>query len=86
MAPEAAVPPHAPLDPHERNAHEEERDEVRDHERAAAVLDRLPGEAKEVAEADGVAGHGEDQPDARAPLLAVNDFISHKGSGKRGGR
>ncbi len=62
-----AVAPDAPLDPHQRDAEQQEGGEVRDHERAAAVGGGLPGEAEEVAEPDGVAGHGEDEPDAAPP-------------------
>ncbi len=65
----SSEPPHAPFDPHQRDAEQDERDEVRDHERPAAVLRRLNREAEEVAETDGVARHGEHEADPRAPLL-----------------
>ena len=74
---------HAPLDPHQRDADEEEGDEVGDHEGPAAVLDRLPREAEEVAEADGVARHGQDQADAGAPGFAGWCGVAHECSKSR---
>jgi hypothetical protein len=65
-----AEAPHGPLDPHEGQAQQEQGDEVRDHERAAAVLRRLDGEPQEVAQADGASGHGQDDADAAAPAFA----------------
>ncbi len=70
MAVGAAVAADAPLDPHHRDPQQQERDEVGDHEGAAAVLGGLHREAQEVAEADRVAGHRQDQSDARSPALA----------------
>jgi K(+)-stimulated pyrophosphate-energized sodium pump len=46
----AAVAAHRPLGPADRDAEQEERAEVGDHERAAAVRGRLAREAEEVAE------------------------------------
>ena len=74
---EPAVAADAPLDPHQRDADEEERDEVGDHEGAAAVLDGLPREAEEVAETDGVARHGQDQADAGAPGFTGGCGVAH---------
>ena len=65
----AAEPADRPLDPHERDPEQQEGDEVRDHEGAAAVLRGLHREAKEVAESDGVPGHGQDQPDPGRPTF-----------------
>jgi hypothetical protein len=56
----AAVASHRPLGPADRDAEQEERAEVGDHEGAATVLGRLAGETEEVAQSDGGAGHGED--------------------------
>ncbi len=64
-----AVPADPPLDPHQRDAEQQQRDEVRDHERAAAVGGGLPREAEEVAEPDRVPRHREDQPEPRPPAL-----------------
>ena len=69
MAELAAVTADRPLDPEQRDAHQDERDEIRDEEGAAAVLGGLSGEAEEVAETDGVARHRQHEPDARAPAL-----------------
>jgi hypothetical protein len=73
----AVGPAHAadrPFDPHHGNAQEQEGDEIGDHEGPAAVGRGLDRETKEVAQADGVAGHGQDEADARAPLLAAPRF------------
>ena len=63
------VAPDPPLDPHQRNAEEHERDEVGDHEGAATVGRGLPRKAQKVAEADGVPRHRQDQADAAPPCL-----------------
>jgi len=68
------------LGPHEGNPHDEERHEIGDHEGAAAVFRGLDGEAEKIAQADGVSGQGQDQPDLRGPFLAL-DFFRHKNVG-----
>ena len=62
---------HRELRPHERDADEDERDEVGNHEGAAAVARRLHGESQEVAEADGVSRERENQTDLRSPSVLV---------------
>ena len=64
-----AVPSDPPLDPHQRDAEQQQGDEVGDHERATAVGGSLPREAEEVAEPDRVSRHREDQAEPRSPVL-----------------
>jgi hypothetical protein len=59
--PEAA---HGPFHPQERDAHEQETHEVGNDECAATVLDGLHREAQEIAQAHGIARHGQDQSHA----------------------
>ncbi len=60
----SAVAADGPLHPQERDADQDERDEVRKQEGAAAVLRGLRGKAEEIAEADGVSGHRQDETGA----------------------
>ena len=69
----ATVAAHRPFGPSDRDAEEDQRREVGDHERAAAVVGRLPREAQEVAESDRGARDSEDHPEAAAPFL----FLAH---------
>lgn len=63
------VPSDGPFHPEQGQTHQQEGNQVRDEERATSVLDRLGRKTEKVAEADGIAGHGEHEADTRAPLL-----------------
>ena len=63
----SAVAANAPLDPHERDAEEQQGDEVRDHVRAATVGGGLTRKPKEVAETDRITRHGENETDTTTP-------------------
>ena len=66
-----AVAAHGPLGPADGDAQQQERDEVGDHEGAAAVGGGIAGKAQEVAQPDGRAGHRQDDAQAGAPLHLV---------------
>ena len=74
MAEAAPVTPDSPLHPHQRYPEKQEADEIGDHEGAATVLSGLHGKAQEVAEADGVPGHGQNQADSCTPAFAGVSF------------
>jgi hypothetical protein len=66
----ASIPSDGPLDPHQGNAYQKQGYEVRDHERAAAVIDTLDGKTQEIAEAHGICGHGKDKTHTGSPLFS----------------
>ena len=68
-APLACVTAQRPLRPTDRNPENEERNEIGEHERAAAVLGGQAGKAQKISETDSAAGHGENHAQARAPHL-----------------
>ena len=67
----AAEPAHRPLAPGDRDAEEQEADDIGDHEGAAAVVDGLPGKAEEIAQPDGGAGHRQHDAELRAPVFPL---------------
>ena len=74
LAPEAA---HGPFRPGDRQADEQQGNEVGNEKGSAVVLGGEAGEAEEVAEADGAAGDGEDDTEGGAP--AVSFWGRHDG-------
>src|SRR3972149_9607358 len=84
MAKLPPMAPDGPFHPEERDAHEDERNQVGDEECAPAVLRGLRRKAKEIPETHRVAGHREDEPDAAAPAFATcHDSIVLRRSGGR---
>ena len=66
LAPETA---HRPFRPGDRQADEQQGDEIGDEEGSAVVFGGEAGEAEEVAEADGTASNGEDDAEGGAPAV-----------------
>jgi len=66
-----AIAAHGPFDPAQGNTEQQERDEIGDHESAAAVLADLAGKAQKITEADGAAGNGENNTQASSPIFTV---------------
>lgn len=66
-----AEAPHRPFDEEQRQPHQHEADQIGNDEAAPSVLDGLHREAQKVAQADGIAGHCEDQTDAGPPGFVV---------------
>jgi hypothetical protein len=67
LAETPAVSAEAPFDPHQGNAKQQQGNEVRDHERAAAIAGGLDRKTQEVTEPHGIAGHRQNQSNAGAP-------------------
>jgi hypothetical protein len=63
--------PHAPLHPQQGDTHEQEADEIGNDEGSTPILNSLYGEAEEVAQAHGVARHGQDQSHPGAPAFIL---------------
>ena len=55
----AALAADGPFHPAQRDTQQQESHEIGNHEGAAAILGGQAGEAKEIAEADSAAGHGQ---------------------------
>jgi hypothetical protein len=67
----AAVTAHGPFRPAYRDAEQQERDEIRDQECAAAVLGRISGKTQEVAETYRGPGNCEYYAETGAPTLIL---------------
>ena len=72
----AAVPPHGPFGPADRNAEQQKRNEIGDEEGAAAVLCGVTRKAQEIAEPDGRPGHRQDDTEPGTPGLPVSN-VAH---------
>ena len=73
----AAVPRHGPFRPADWQRQQEQRADVRNHERAAAVRRGLAGEAKEISQPDRGTRDREDDADPAAPdhFLFLSPFM-----------
>ena len=67
---EPRAPAEGDLAGHERRADQEDAGEIDDHERGPAALSDLGREPPDVAQPDGRAGRGQDEPGSRAPHAA----------------
>ena len=67
---DAAVTPHRPLDPAERQGDQNKRDKVRNHKRAAAVLRRDAGETQKITDSDSAARRRQDHADLALPRIS----------------
>jgi len=76
VAEAAAVASKRPLDPHQRDAEQEQRDQVWNHERPATIDGRLGGKTQKISQPHRRAGDRHDDRQPRTPVLAR---LAHNG-------
>ena len=66
----AAVTAERPLNPHQRQAKEEQRDQIGNHKSPAAVDSGLGRKPEKISQPDGRTGHRHDDPQTGTPRIS----------------